>query len=95
MKEVNIKIKLYKYGELKEEAREKAYDEHYNFLNECTNFGPEDEDFIYNQVEESILMNEYYFFEDGTLANTITYTDGHHKTGITEFTLYNETVVLK
>jgi len=94
MKLVNINIKLYSYGELKEESREKAYDEHYNFLNECSEFGAKDEDFVYNQVEKSILMNEYYFFEDGSLANVTIYTGRHPKAGTKEFSLYGETVVL-
>ena len=32
VKEINIKIKLYAYNELKEDAQNKAFDEHLNFL---------------------------------------------------------------
>jgi len=99
MKEINVKIKLYKYEELNEVGKEHAFEEHFDFL--CSN--PSDyedengdmvfqteEDYTREIVEESININEYLFFIDGNMADTIHYVGKHEKAGITEFTFGGE-----
>jgi len=41
-------------------------------------------------IEESILINEYWFFENGVMADCVTYTGKHKKAGITEFNFYGK-----
>ena len=79
MIKVNVKIGLYLYSELEGEAKEKAFNEHEDFLNSVSEISHPDD------VEDSINANEYLFFENGELANCTTYTGKHEKAGITEF----------
>jgi myosin-crossreactive antigen len=89
-----VKINLYKFEELSEEAKEKAIIEHQDFLDsqpiECENEAGElvDEWHSHSEDEtiESIEANEYIFFEDGSLTNCVTYTGKHPKAGKTEMT---------
>lgn len=37
-------------------------------------------------IIESIEINEYYFYEDGSMANVVEYCGNHEKAGISEFT---------
>ena len=97
-----IEIKLYKFNELSEEAKEKAIDEHKVFLDSIL-FDFQDEegemqeeyiDHTEEQVIESIEINEYLFFSDGKLANTTTYTGKHEKAGTTELKIGNDIYVI-
>jgi len=90
MKIIKAEVELYEYDELNEESREKAFNEHFDFL---IGFADSESAFkgmsLKNErdyVEDSLRINEYLFFNDGELASCVTYTDGHEKTGITEFT---------
>ena len=76
-------IKLYFFNELNKKAQEKAIREHTDFLIEVNT-----EDYYPSEGEviDSIIINEYLFFKDGTLAHCITYD----KTGITELNLYGD-----
>ena len=60
-----------------EDELEKTYNAEYDYV-------------LFNDepVIESIECNEYYFFYDGELANTVTYIGNHEKAGVTEF-IYN------
>jgi hypothetical protein len=103
METINIKLNLYSYDELEGKAKEKAFDEHKEFLdnlgfeveNERGILSREYEDTETEIVEDSLRINEYYFFKDGNMANTCCFTDGHEKTGIVEFYFNGETYVLK
>lgn len=79
-----VTISLYSFNELSEEAQEKAIIEHANFL--VTTAEDEDEfEYSREDVIDNILVNEYIFFQDGTLAHCTTYTGKHQKAGTTEF----------
>ena len=57
-----------------EENLEKEYDAQYDYYLE------NDEPII-----ESIEMNDYYYYEDGKMANVVTYCGKHEKAGTSEF----------
>lgn len=92
MKTAVLKINLYEFKELSEEAKERAISEHYDFLrsesfeaqdengNVSDDEGPTEE-----EVQESIEENEYFFYENGKLAHTVKYTGGHPLTGLMVF----------
>ena len=63
-----------------DEELEKTFNEEYDHI-------------LYNDepVIESIEINEYYFFYDGELANTVTYVGDHKKAGTTELS-YNGSI---
>ena len=89
-----VTINLYSFNELSEQAKQKAINEHMDFL---LNEGEMQEneagvlETVYydeipeNEVIESIEANDYVFFQDGSLAHCTTYTGKHEKAGITEF----------
>ena len=87
MKKVKIIIDLFNYKELNEKSKKIAFNEHLNFLNTVQN----EENYFYNiaaaDVIESILINEYYFYKNGTLAHCVKYTGGKNKNK--EFYIYN------
>ena len=107
MKTVNVKINLYSFDELSEQAKEKAIENHRNF--ELSIMQPEDfisgdseydtpeelekaykAEYKYYETEdepiiENIKANDYIFFENGELAECVTYTGNSPKAGITEF----------
>ncbi len=95
---IKVEIELYKYDELNEEAKEKAYIEHYDFLSNAYYKGElEEHHFNTNTekdkkelTEDSIRANEYFFFSDGKLASCVTYTGKHEKAGITELKFQNK-----
>ena len=68
-----IKVNVYRLDELKEETREKAINDHWDFLQDvsCTNDLPEDIEYRGNLTKEEIIylidINEYEFFENGEL----------------------------
>ena len=103
MKNVTIKIILYEYDELEENAKEKAFNEHYYYL--CSN--PADyeyeegnikymteEEHTKEYVEDHIKMNEYLVFKNGKMAYTVKYCGEHEKAGITELKLYGVTYII-
>ena len=93
MKEVQIKIKLYSYDELSEEAKEKAFNEQFNFLCYIAEEYETEKD-IYNFVEESIRLNEYLYFKDGEMANIVTYIGDQEKAESKEFIFKGERITL-
>jgi hypothetical protein len=105
MKTVNVKINLLSFAELSEDAKEKAINEHRNFLLSVTS--PEDFDFDgdyeatmkeYEEndkpIIENIEANKYLFFESGELACCTTYIGKHEKAGMTEFYFMGNTYQL-
>ena len=98
-----VKISLYSFAELSDKAKQRAINEHMNFLlsegyqeeNEAGEFvtvyrNEMEED----EVIENIELNEYLFFEDGKLAHCVTYTGGHEKAGTTELFFHGQIIVL-
>ena|SRR3990167_2442268 len=104
---IKTKINLYKYNELSEKARLKAFDEHEEFLRlnpaeyetedekgviiKYDNLDEWTEEEIKEYVEESIGANEYLFFESGEQAHITHFTGKHEKSGTTEFYFMGET----
>ena len=95
-----LKINLYKFDELSEEAKNKTIYEALNILDsepiECEN---ENGEIVYEYVEhteeyakEFILINDYLFFKNGTLAHTVTYCGDHPRAGQSEFFLNGEII---
>ena len=84
-----------KYNELEGEGKEKAMNEHFEFLNEvgdleggCT---------FKEKVEivmESLKINDYLFFKNGDMADITHYTGKHKKSGTTELKFNNEVYIL-
>ena len=68
MKTVTIKIDLYNFDELRPEAKNKAVEQHWDFLNQVTD--SRDQHVTRNYVIESIRINEYRFYIDGVMAHT-------------------------
>jgi len=94
MKIINIKLELFTYNELNKEAKEKAFNEHFDFL---IGFASEEQKIVHltekqqkKYIEESININEYLFFNNGNLASCTTYTEEHPKKEITEFKFLNK-----
>jgi len=93
MKNIKVEIGLYQYDELKEESKIKAFEEHEGFLNSLpvdyeNEKGELIEEYIKHDkeaVEYSIRINEYWFFKNGDMADCVTYTGKHEKSGTTEF----------
>lgn len=98
-----ITINVYQFSELNDKAKQRAINEHMEFLNsvgieyEAEN-GEMVTDYDYEHTEndtiESIEMNEYYFYSNGELANCTTYTGKHEKAGITELNFKGEIFTL-
>lgn len=94
-----IKINLYRFEELIEEAKERAINEALNFLDsepveyETENGEMKSEylDHTEEEAEDFIKANEYLFFADGEQAHTITYCGTHPRTGESELNLFGET----
>jgi hypothetical protein len=82
MKKVSVEIALYEVDELEVKAKERAIEEHRNFLiSECrvNDNDPYGEAEYLNNIEnfdddeyvlDDIRANEYLFFSDGEMANT-------------------------
>lgn len=85
----NVQINLYSFSELSETAQQKAVFEHQDFLDsvpiECENEEGEmvNEWHEHSEAEaiESIEINEYLFFADGSLANVTNFCGKHPKAG--------------
>lgn len=95
VKLVKVSIALFKYNELSGESKDKVRLEHENFLCEIDEIGGDykTED-IENIVEESLRVNEYWFFRSGKMADVVTYTGEHSKSGTTEFKFMDEVYIL-
>jgi len=91
-----VTINLYEFKELGKESKERAIQEHKEFLDlmpvEVENEEGEMEDEYYNhskdEIIDSIEANEYVYFESGEMAQCVTYTGKHEKSGQTEFTFH-------
>ena len=107
MKTIKTEIVLYNYEELKEESKEKAFNEYANFYYENpSEYENENGEMVYDDyetytpeefkefIEESILINEYMFFENGEMANITHFTGKHEKTGTTEFYFHGKTYII-
>lgn len=93
MKEINVTVTLYRYDELEQSAKSKAFQNYIEFLDsEITDFLVGD--LSVEEVEESIRINEYWFYSDGKQARTTTYTGKHEKAGLTEFYFNGNTYIL-
>lgn len=89
MKKINIEIELFSYDELEGKAKERALNEHTEFLNslqeeredENGNLIKEYRDHEKEEVEDSLRINEYLFYSDGEMIDGVIYTEGHPKAG--------------
>ena len=95
-----LEINLYKFEELSDEAKEKAIYEALNILDsEPIEYENESGEMVNEYVEhteeyakEFILINDYLFFKNGTLAHTVTYCGNHPKKGQSEFFIHGEII---
>ena len=95
-----LEINLYKFEELSGEAKEKAINEALNILDsEPTEYENENGEIVNEYVEhteedakEFILINDYLFFKNGTLAHTVTYCGNHPKAGQSELFINGEII---
>ena len=102
MKTIKAEINLYSYEELKEEAKEKAFNEHKDFLDSLKEEYENEEGILISEyidhdkeeVEDSLIINDYLFFENGQMANITHFTGKHKKAGTTEFYFNGKTYVL-
>ena len=93
-----VLINLYELNELTEKARQRAIDDHFNFLCSIGQEVEGDDGQMYTDysepdeqdVIESIEINEYLFYADGDMANCTTYTGEHPKAGTTELIIGND-----
>ena len=100
-----VEINLYSFNELSKDAKDFAISEHRDFLLSIYDDSNFDDSFNmdYSKYEKSlnedyiiedIEANEYLFFFNGELANTIHYCGKHPKTGLTELKLFGEIYTL-
>lgn len=98
-----LKINLYLFAELNDDAKERAIQEHMNFLDTTPEpFENEDGKMVSEYVEhsisetiESIEMNEYHFYFDGEMANYTRYVGNHPLAGTAEVVIHGETFRFK
>jgi translation elongation factor EF-Ts len=94
-----VTINLYSFNELSKEAKERAINEHLEFMDSLPEESEnEDGEMVEEYVEhseedaiESIDVNQYLFFEDGEMAHILTYVGGHKRAGTTEFFFHGKT----
>lgn len=94
-----IKINLYTFAELSDEAREYAINEALNYLNSISVVYEDEagemksESIVHTEedAEDFINANEYLFFKNGEQAQTITYCGDHPQKGESELNLFGET----
>lgn len=96
---IQVTINLYSLNELSDKAKEKAINEHGDFL-ESVGFDYEDEngemkmDYTRpteEEIADSIEANEYIFYANGDMANICQFVGAHPRAGEFEFTLNGET----
>ena len=98
MIDTGITIKLYSFSELNEKAKRRAIEEHREFelniieLNDFENGIAEYDYYAENDepIIEIIEANDYLFFANGELANTVRYCGNHPLAGEIHF-IYNGT----
>lgn len=103
MKTIKTEINLFQYDELKGKAKERAFNEHFNFIRDNpSEYENDDGEMVYEDyskwkeedfremIEDSIKINNYWFFENGEMAKCVTYTGKHEKAGITELNFQNK-----
>lgn len=81
-----IEIKIYQFEELNKKAQLIAIEEHNDFLRS------EGERFTREEVKENIIINGYFFYSNGQMATTVTYTGKHEKSGESYFLLQDEEI---
>lgn len=84
-----VQINLYEFSELNEKAKEKAIEDHRNFMYSVDHYDDDDLDDD-EYIIENIECNEYLFYSDGDLANCVTYCGKHPKTGTTGLKIGND-----
>ena len=100
-----VSINLYRLDGLEKEAKNKAIEEHRDFMVETYSDDMFDKVFNMTQskyakgltkaeVEENIEINDYMYFFDGEMASTIQYCGKHPRSGEHEFTLHGESYLL-
>ena len=93
-----VSINLYSFSELNDHAKNRAIDEHRDFMQSLPDQYVDEHgelvfeyaDYTIPEVIQNIEANEYLFFADGTLADTVQYVGKHPKVGISELTFYGE-----
>lgn len=85
MEKLKITITLYEYDELEVSAKKIAVEDYMEYS----------ENYELNEIENNIMANEYLFFKNGDIANTIEYTGKHEKAGIKELKFGGETYIIK
>lgn len=93
-----VSINLYSFSELNDNAKNRAIDEHRDFMqsfpDQCENeFGElvfEYADYTVAEVIENIELNEYLYFANGILADTVQYVGDHPKVGTSELNFFGE-----
>ena len=93
-----VSINLYSFSELNDHAKNRAIDEHRDFMQSLPDQYVDEHgelvfeyaDYTIAEVIDSIEANKYLFFADGTLADTVQYVGKHPKVGISELTFYGE-----
>ena len=91
-------INLYSFSELNDDAKNRAIDEHRDFMqsfpdeyqNEHGELVFEYANYTKAEVIENIEANEYLFFANGILADTVQYVGKHPKVGTSELNFYGE-----
>ena len=100
-----VVINLYRLDGLEEEAKRKAIEEHMGFLIDVYSDDDYDESFNMTRAKyaksltrrdviESIEINDYMYFFNGEMANTIQYCGKHPRSGEHELTLNGESYLL-
>ena len=69
-------------------------DEQGNIITKYENILKWTDEEIKSYVEDSIKINGYLFFEDGTMANITHFTGKHKKSGTTEFYFQGKTYII-
>ena len=93
MKTAIVQIQLFQFNELNDEASTKAVNDHYYFLAEMgQEYENENGEMIteyYDPSEEEVInsieINDYYFYNNGELANVTNYTGAHPNAGKTGY----------
>lgn len=88
-------IDLYSFNELDQKSKDKAIIEHGNFMEMNRQEWEQEDEFTPEYVEENIVLNEYLFFQDGTLAHSVQYTGNHPEAGKLELKLHGSTYLVQ
>lgn len=103
MKTVKVEIELFELSELSEEVRETVLNDRCYFLSSSYT---DDDIELYGSIKEywnsltkdsiieSIEMNEYLFYKDGSLANVVNYCGEHERAGETVLTFQDKEYII-